>query len=122
MLLRVRATGKTLESPIVHSGIPQGEKGQHEQIQTLNNVGCLFDAKGVVHRPQGQTVNVASYVNIQGGLSTKIDRLYHHDNAGNHKCLWIHVFLTTHKMATMSHTAYSSNLAQTGPFFLFPMV
>ena len=115
---------------MAHPGVPETEKGQDEQIQSENNVDCLFDAKGVVHKefvPQGQTVNAAYYVDVLERLRKRVIRVrknigatwvLHHDNAPSHTSLRVREFLAKHNVATLPQPPYSPDLALADFFFV----
>ena len=114
---------------MAHPGIPETEKGQDEQIQSENNVDCLFRRQGCGPQesvPQGQTVNAAYYVDVLERLRKRVIRVrkniaatwvLHLDNAPSHKSLRVREFLAKHNVATLPQPRSSS-----GRLFLFPRI
>ncbi|UYV80288.1 hypothetical protein LAZ67_18002305 [Cordylochernes scorpioides] len=110
---------------------PRPKKARMSKSSIKTMIIVFFDIRGIVHCkfvPQGQTVNLAFYLEVLRRLKRRIApvrtdikdtvKLYH-DNATSHTAFIITNFLARSNTPVILHPPYSPDLAPCD-FFLFP--
>jgi hypothetical protein len=124
-VLHVRPRNKTSECNFVESKETESSKSENAKIAGEKMLTAFFGGKGTIHRvfvPENQTVNAKFYKDEIKRLIARVHRRRHefqesgswyllHDNAPAHSSGAVSEFLAKRGIPTLSHPAYSLDLA-----------